>query len=168
MAAVVAAVFGYLFVKTTACGFTPGAHLALVERFVTFAAASCFVFNRCYTRKTWDKLHKKGCLGEPKRRRPREPESFLFRYLWFARRLARNPRKSRTENPPWHHDTHNLHSAKSRKPGRTQVDQPSKRDTHIHRGFQNRTSGQERNEHTRRGATAQTQRHARERSMTRP
>ena len=43
-AAAVAAASGYLFVKTTACGFTPGAHLTLVERFVTVAAASCFVF----------------------------------------------------------------------------------------------------------------------------
>ena len=35
---------GYLFVETTACGFTLGAHISFVERFVTFAAAFCFVF----------------------------------------------------------------------------------------------------------------------------
>ena len=44
MAAAFAAASGYLFVVTTACGCTTGAHISLVERFVTSAAAFCFVF----------------------------------------------------------------------------------------------------------------------------
>ena len=46
MAAAVASASDHFFVKTTACGFTLGAHLTLVERFVTFAAASCFVLKK--------------------------------------------------------------------------------------------------------------------------
>ena len=44
MAAAVAAASGYFFVETTACGFILGAHISLLDRFVTFAAAFCFVF----------------------------------------------------------------------------------------------------------------------------
>ena len=46
MAAATAAASGYLFVETTACGFSLGAQISLVERFVTVAAAFCFVFNK--------------------------------------------------------------------------------------------------------------------------